>query len=159
MSGARKALKVISIIMIVMAILNAAAGLMVVFGASFVVGQEFASIDDITVDVGAALQAVGVMAVVSGIVSVLVGILGVRGANNPAKMGRSRFLPASGWCCASPSSSCILPPIRWRRMASAARSRLSCRSSSCALRSRWLPRNKQHFLLRRPKIRHLRVLV
>lgn len=96
MSGARKALKVISIIMIVMAVLNAAAGLMAVFGASFVVGQEFASIDDIRVDVGAALQAVGVMAVVSGVVSVLVGILGVRGANNPAKIGPFKVLACIG---------------------------------------------------------------
>ena len=96
MSGARKALKVISVIMIVVAVLNILAGLMVVFGASFVVGQQSASIDGITVDVGTSLQAVGVMAAVSGIVSIIVGILGVRGANRPEKIGPFKVVSCIG---------------------------------------------------------------
>ncbi len=96
MSGARKALKVIAIIMIVLAALQIVLGAMIAFGASFMVGQQSATLEGVTVDVGSSLQGVGIMAVVSGIVSLIVGILGVRGANDPSKIGPFKVLAIIG---------------------------------------------------------------
>lgn len=96
MSGARKALKVMSILAIIMAAITAIFGAMIVFGASFMVGETATEIDGTTVDVGIALQAIGMMALVSGIVSIIVGILGIRGANDPSKIGPFKVLAIIG---------------------------------------------------------------
>ena len=87
MSGARKALKIMSILTIVMAIIQIITAGLIVFGSSFMVGMQEAELDGTTVDVGVALMGVGIMALVSSVVSLIVGNLGVRGANDPTKIG------------------------------------------------------------------------
>lgn len=96
MSGARKALKVMSILTIVMAIIQIVTAALIVFGSSFMVGTQEAELNGSTVDVGVALMGVGVMALVSSVVSLVVGILGVRGANDPSKIGPYKVIAIIG---------------------------------------------------------------
>lgn len=96
MSGARKALKVMSILTIVMAIIQIITAGLIVFGSSFMVGMQEAELDGTTVDVGVALMGVGIMALVSSVVSLIVGILGVRGANDPTKIGPYKIIAIIG---------------------------------------------------------------
>lgn len=96
MSGARKALKVMSILTIVMAIIQIVTAALIVFGSSFMVGMQEAELNGSTVDVGVALMGVGVMALVSSVVSLIVGILGVRGANDPSKIGPYKVIAIIG---------------------------------------------------------------
>lgn len=96
MSGARKALKIMSILTIVMAIIQIITAGLIVFGSSFMVGMQEAELDGTTVDVGVALMGVGIMALVSSVVSLIVGILGVRGANDPTKIGPYKIIAIIG---------------------------------------------------------------
>lgn len=96
MSGARKALKIMSILTIVMAIIQIITAGLIVFGSSFMVGMQEAKLDGTTVDVGVALMGVGIMALVSSVVSLIVGILGVRGANDPTKIGPYKIIAIIG---------------------------------------------------------------
>ena len=96
MSGARKALKIMSILTIVMAIIQIITAGLIVFGSSFMVGMQEAELDGTTVDVGVALMGVGIMALVSSVVSLTVGILGVRGANDPTKIGPYKIIAIIG---------------------------------------------------------------
>ena len=82
MSGARKALKIMSILTIVMAIIQIITAGLIVFGSSFMVGMQEAELDGTTVDVGVALMGVG--------------ILGVRGANDPTKIGPYKIIAIIG---------------------------------------------------------------
>lgn len=81
MSGSRKALKVISIIMIVFAALTMALGLLMSLGLGLV-----AIPDASTASAGALVGLVGIGIIIGGAINLLIGILGVRGANNPAKI-------------------------------------------------------------------------
>lgn len=98
MSGYQKALKVIAIIEIVIAVL--CIGLGILFFAA--VGSGDPALSD-TVDIeGQAYSfgAVGVIGggfmIVIGIFELITGILGVRGANNPSKIGP--FYVLAGFC-------------------------------------------------------------
>ena len=96
MSSARKALKIMSILTIAMAIIQIITAGLIVFGSSFMVGMQEAELDGTTVDVGVALMGVGIMALVSSVVSLIVGILGVRGANDPTKIGPYKIIAIIG---------------------------------------------------------------
>ena len=93
MSGSQKALKVVSVLLIIYAVAMAAFGVFMVAGGSFLVGE--------TVDVDGTAQAANVMAaalgagtIAGGVIDLIIGLLGLRGAKNPRKVG-----PSS--CCAS----------------------------------------------------------
>lgn len=79
MSGSRKALKVISIILIVFA------ALLVLLGVVLSMGFAFLG-DSSTAAAGVVAGAMGVVVIVTGIVYLIIGMLGVRGANNPSKI-------------------------------------------------------------------------
>lgn len=89
MSGSQKALKVISILVIILAVISIIFGL--VFVAYVASGDSTVSQSmgvqgvDMTNGQGAALLA-GIT-IVSGFIDLIVGIFGVRGANNPQKIG------------------------------------------------------------------------
>lgn len=93
-SGSQKALKVLSIILIVFAIISLVATLLVLAGG----GLIFAAISDgaatdvsvsgletVTVATGL-LMLLGIVSLLSAIFELIVGIFGVRGANNPQKI-------------------------------------------------------------------------
>ncbi|MEF2655559.1 MAG: hypothetical protein U0M72_03875 [Eggerthellaceae bacterium] len=92
-SGSQKALKVLSIILIVLSVISIVGMLFVLAGG----GLLFTAITDGTADVPASdlntlatattfIVALSVVALLSAIFDLIVGILGVRGANNPQKI-------------------------------------------------------------------------
>lgn len=88
MSGSQKALKVISIITIVYAVL------LILFGALMGAGvalpgatSEYISVQGETVSYAAAALVVAVSFVLGGIINFIIGLLGLRGAKNPRKIG------------------------------------------------------------------------
>ncbi|BAK44280.1 hypothetical protein [Eggerthella sp. YY7918] len=88
MSGSQKALKVISIILIVWALLG------LLLGIFFAGGSLLPGISEKAVDVGggsinmaAAAMIIGVLAIFCSLVYLVVAILGLRGAKNPQKIG------------------------------------------------------------------------
>lgn len=88
MSGSQKALKIISIIMIVWAVIT------ILFGAFLAAGSAIPGMSDQSIDVsGTALNAssaalaLGVGTIVGGAINLLIGFLGLRGAKDPKKVG------------------------------------------------------------------------
>ena len=86
MSGSQKALKVVSVLLIIYAVVMMAFGIFLVAGGSFLAGE--------TIDVNGTAEAANVMAaalgggtIVGGIVDLVIGLLGLRGAKNPRKVG------------------------------------------------------------------------
>ncbi len=113
-SGYQTALKVISIIMIVLAALSIVGGLLLMAGGGLlgsvannpeVVGDITATINSEGVTVtqeqaGIVVAGVGIlggaMSILGGILMLIVGILGVRGANDPRKIGPFRVFAIIG---------------------------------------------------------------
>lgn len=88
MSGSQKALKVISIVLIIWAIIT------ILIGAFLAAGSAMPGMSDQSIDVsGTALSAssaalaLGVGTVVGGVINFIIGFLGLRGAKNPKKIG------------------------------------------------------------------------
>lgn len=91
MSGSRKALKVISILMIVGAVLYMLLGILAMAGFSLL-GDTSAltSVEGVTVtteQAGLVAGAMGVMFIIMGIFYLIVGFLGLRGVKDPQKIG------------------------------------------------------------------------
>lgn len=89
MSGSQKALKIISIVLIVYA------ALMLLLGALMAAGSQVPGMSGTTIDMGdgtamdasMAAVALGVGTVIGGVVYLVIALLGLRGAKNPAKIG------------------------------------------------------------------------
>lgn len=88
MSGSQKALKVISIVLIIWAVIT------ILIGAFLAAGSAMPGMSDQSIDVsGTALNAssaalaLGVGTVVGGVINLIIGFLGLRGAKNPKKIG------------------------------------------------------------------------
>ena len=86
MSCSQKALKVVSVLLIIYAVVMTAFVIFLVAGGSFLAGE--------TIDVNGTAEAANVMAaalgggtIVGGIVDLVIGLLGLRGAKNPRKVG------------------------------------------------------------------------
>lgn len=88
MSGSQKALKVISIVLIVWAIVVILLGGFMAAGSA-APGMSAQSIDmgGSTMDMATAALAFGIGTVVGGVVNLIIGLLGLRGAKNPHKIG------------------------------------------------------------------------
>ena len=86
-STSQKALKVISIIMIVVGVLGLAFSLFLLIGggAMGVTGVDMA--DDGTAVAGGLAMILGFGLLLSSLFDLIIGIFGVRGANNPSKIG------------------------------------------------------------------------
>ena len=86
MSGSQKALKVVSILLIIYAVVMALFGIFMVATGSLLSGE--------TINVDGTAQAANVMAaalgggmIVGGVIDLIIGLLGLRGAKNPRKVG------------------------------------------------------------------------
>ncbi len=86
-SSSQKALKVISIIMIVFAALAIVGGLVVTAGGGLLGVEGVNTADDDVTLTGGLAMVLGLMFLVGGIVDLIIGIFGLRGANNPKKIG------------------------------------------------------------------------
>ncbi|WP_080798462.1 hypothetical protein [Arabiibacter massiliensis] len=88
MSGSQKTLKIISIILIAWAILVILMGAFVAAGSA-VPGMSSESIDvgGTVIDMATAAMALGIGTVVGGVINLIIGLLGLRGAKNPRKIG------------------------------------------------------------------------
>ena len=90
MTGSQKALKVICIVLIVISILAILAGFVEFAGGMAIAGAGYAgaAADQEYYALGAGLLFIlAVISIISGVVDLIIGILGVRGANNPEKIG------------------------------------------------------------------------
>ena len=88
MSGSQKALKIISILLLVWAILLIGFGAFLAFGAqSGAVSGETLSLDGSVVDASAVGMALGIGTVIGGAVNLVIALLGLRGSKNPRKIG------------------------------------------------------------------------
>lgn len=91
MTGSQKALKVISIIVIILAVLCIIAGALLLIPNLAYVQAGFPNVegaDQATVAAGAAIVLlIAAFILVSGIIDLIVGILGLRGAKDPKKIG------------------------------------------------------------------------
>lgn len=99
MSGYRKALKVFSVIEIILAVLALLAALaslgVIALGPSLT--SETVSADGVTMTIGQTFAMFGALMLVSGLIDLLVGLLGVRAANNPKKSGAYFVLAIIGF--------------------------------------------------------------
>lgn len=88
MQSARTALKVISVIMIVLAILEIVSGALLTAGSGLP-GMDTTLIANggVEMSVGMGALAFGIVGIIGGLVYLIIGILGWRGAKNPAKIG------------------------------------------------------------------------
>ncbi len=91
MTGSQKALKVISIIVIILAVLCIIAGALLLIPNLAYVEAGFPNVegaDQLTVAAGTAfVLLIGTFILVSGVIDLIVGILGLRGAKDPKKIG------------------------------------------------------------------------
>lgn len=88
MSGSQKALKVISILLLVWGILMLLLGVFLAAGSQ-VPGMSAESMDvnGTTMNMATAAIGIGVGTIVAGVVYVVIALLGLRGAKNPRKAG------------------------------------------------------------------------
>lgn len=86
-SSSQKALKVVSIIMIVLAALTIAGGLFMTIGGGALAGSSIDAADETTAVMAGIAMLGGFMLLFGGIVNLIVGLFGLRGANNPQKIG------------------------------------------------------------------------
>lgn len=88
MSGSQKALKVISILLLVWGILMLLLGVFLTAGSQ-VPGMSAESMDvnGTTMNMATAAIGIGVGTIVAGVVYVVIALLGLRGAKNPRKIG------------------------------------------------------------------------
>lgn len=86
MSGSQKALKVISIITIVYAVILLVFGVLMAAGGSLL-GGETIDVDGTAASAGIVAAILGVTLIVGGVVDLVIGLLGLRGAKNPRKVG------------------------------------------------------------------------
>lgn len=86
-SSSQKALKVISIIMIVFAGLTLALSLLTLIGGGAMGFVGASGADDSTLLVGGMVMVLGMIMLVGGGINLVIGIFGLRGANNPQKIG------------------------------------------------------------------------
>lgn len=88
MSGSQKTLKIISIVLVVWAILVILLGAFLAAGSA-VPGMSAESIDmgGSTTDMATAALGFGIGIAVGGVVNLVIGLLGLRGAKNPHKIG------------------------------------------------------------------------
>lgn len=88
MTGSQKTLKIVSIILIIWAVLE------VLFGAFLAAGSAVPGMSAESVDVNgstmvlsSAALAMGIGVIVGGVINLIIALLGLRGAKNPAKIG------------------------------------------------------------------------
>lgn len=88
-SMSQKVLKVISIIMIVVGAIAIVISAMMLVGG--IAAVNYGTVPDVSPEDAETVTVVaiglGIMGIISGIVNVVIGIFGVRGANNPQKIG------------------------------------------------------------------------
>lgn len=91
MTGSQKALKVISIIVIILSILTIAAGVLLLLPNIAYVNAGYPSMDGADqnqIAAGAAIvMALCVIVILAGVIDLIVGILGLRGAKDPKHIG------------------------------------------------------------------------
>lgn len=88
MSGSQKALKVISIVLLVWGVLMALLGVFLVAGSQVPgLSAESMDVNGTTMNMATAAVGIGAGIIVVGVVYAIIALLGLRGAKNPRKIG------------------------------------------------------------------------
>lgn len=98
MSGSQKVIKFVSVLTIILAIIAIIGGIALGGFGGLVIGGATAG-PNVGQDVafgGVYIMAAGIIVVVSGIIDIIVGILGIRGANDPNRIGAFRVFVVIG---------------------------------------------------------------
>lgn len=87
MSGSQKALKVISVVLVVFSLLGLVLGILLIASAGFTgVGDDSIQLEGSTMDLATAAMGFGIFAIAGSLVNLIIAALGIRGANRPAKI-------------------------------------------------------------------------
>lgn len=95
MSASRMILKVICILLVIAALASIAVGSLMAAGSSLLSGQSI-EIEGQAADPAQTARILGGLFAAGGILNLVVGILGIRGANDPRKIGPFKALAAIG---------------------------------------------------------------
>ena len=95
MSASRTILKIIGIITILAAVLQLIAGIMIVAGAGLLEGQTIEASGQV-VDAASGATILGGFAIVLAVIDLIVGLLALRGAKDPAKVGPFKVVAIIG---------------------------------------------------------------
>lgn len=95
-STAQKVLKVISIVMIVLGVLGIAGGMLLLAGGGAVGASGIDAADDSAAIAGGFAMILGFGLLASSLFNLVIGIFGLRGANNPSKIGAFFVLAVLG---------------------------------------------------------------
>ncbi len=88
MSGSQKALKVISILMIIWAVVQALVGVLFIAGAQMPgMSNEVVDVDSTSMNLASASLVLGIGFIVAAVVNLIIAILGLRGAKDSSKIG------------------------------------------------------------------------
>lgn len=88
MSGSQKALKVISIILVIWAIVGILLGAFLAAGSAVPgLSAESIDMDGTTMNMSTAALGFGIGIIITGVIDLIIGLLGLRGAKNPHKIG------------------------------------------------------------------------
>ena len=88
MSGSQKALKVISIILVIWAIIGILLGAFLAAGSAVPgLSAESIDMDGTTMNMSTAALGFGIGIIITGVIDLIIGHLGLRGAKNPHKIG------------------------------------------------------------------------
>lgn len=88
MTGSQRTLKIVSIVLIIWAIVEVLLGVFLAAGSA-VPGMSTESIDvnGSMMAMSTAALGIGIGVIVAGVINLIIGLLGLRGAKNPAKIG------------------------------------------------------------------------
>ena len=91
MAGSQKALRVICIIMMILAVIVAALGALMIFGGGLLTGQTI-DVQGQAMDAAAAANMVGIGLIVGAVIDFFIALLGAHGAKHPGKLGLFKII-------------------------------------------------------------------
>lgn len=97
MSGSRTVLKIITAILIIIAVLEIALGILLIVGSSLPeLASQFVNIGNQVYSTSEGALASGIIVIISGVFYLIIGSLGWRGASRPSKIGPFFWLAVIG---------------------------------------------------------------
>ena len=91
LAGSQKALRVICIIMMILAVIVAALGALMIFGGGLLTGQTI-DVQGQAMDAAAAANMVGIGLIVGAVIDFFIALLGAHGAKHPGKLGLFKII-------------------------------------------------------------------
>ena len=91
LSGPQRALKTICTIMMILAVIMAALGVLLLFGSGLLAGETL-NVEGRALDAAQAAQMLGVGMIVTAVIDFVIALLGAHGAKHPGKLGLFKII-------------------------------------------------------------------